>query len=353
VVVEMTVRSGAHRAPTSVTAHSTATQGILSRRHFEIALGLLWLVDGLLQLQPFMFSREFYKGVLGMANMGLPGIVADADYHVATVLTAHPLLWNTVFAGLQLMLGLGLLWRRTARVTLICSVPWAVGVWAVGEGFGGMFMPGTSLLTGAPGPALLYGLLALVLLCCTASSGRFEGRIGRAGQRLGSAGWVLIWTAGALLELEGTNHAAAVPGAQIANGSYGEPALFRLIDEQGGHLIGQHGYLFAVILGLLAVFVGWGIFVPTLRKACLVTGIVLAVFVGVVGQDLGVIFTGHGTDPGSGPLLILLALALWRPRRSSKSIYGVAVRHPTRETEVLSCPAGSSSSSPQPSPVLV
>jgi hypothetical protein len=87
-----------------------------------------------------------------------------------------------------------------------------------------------------------------------------------------------------------------------------------------------------------------------LRRVSLVTGIVVAVFVGLVGQDLGATFTGHGTDPGSGPLLILLALALWRPRLSSKSKHAVAVPIPTRETEVSPCPAGSSSPSQQLSP---
>ncbi len=332
-----------NQAAASVTAHPGTTPGGLTRRHLEIALGALWLVDGLLQLQPHMFSREFYTGVLGMANMGLPGPIAGGDYHVATLLIAHPAFWNTGFAGLQLLLGLGLFWRRTARVALICSVPWAVGVWAVGEGFGGMFMQGTSLLTGAPGPALLYGLLALLLLSTSADSRPQRGRLERAGLGVGAAGWALIWTAGALLELEGINHAAAVPGAQIANGSTAEPAVYQWVDRVGGHLIGQHGYLFALVLGSLAIIAGWGIFVPAWRRACLVIGIVVAVFVGLVGQDLGAIFTGQGTDPGSGPLLILLALALWRPRVSSEPILSAAVCFPARETEVSPCLVGSPS----------
>ena len=349
--IEMSGRSGPSPVATRVTAQTVATPRVPSRRRLEAALGFVWLVDGLLQLQPYMFSRAFWNGVLGMANMGLPGPVAGADYHVATLLTAHPALWNTGFAGLQLLLGLGLIWRRTARVALVCSVPWALGVWAIGEGFGGMFMQGTSLLTGAPGAALIYALLAVMLLCIAADTTVPEGRIGRAGLRMGAAGWALIWTAGALLELEGTNHAAAVPGAQIANGNAGEPAPFRWMDAGTGHLIGQHGYLFALLLGLLAVFAGWGIFVPAWRRACLVTGIVVAVFVGLVGQDLGAVFTGHGTDPGSGPLLILLALALWLPRISSKSKQEVSVPIPTSETEVSSCPVGSSSPPQQRSPV--
>ena len=69
------------RRPSQTAARLTAETGTtprrLTRRHLEIALGALWFVDGLLQLQPFMFTREFYNGVLGMANMGLPGPVAE------------------------------------------------------------------------------------------------------------------------------------------------------------------------------------------------------------------------------------------------------------------------------------
>ena len=86
----MSDEAGPRSPAASVIAEPVPTSRRLSRRHLEIVLGALWLVDGLLQLQPFMFSRAFYTGVLGMANMGLPGPVADGDYHVATLLTAHP-----------------------------------------------------------------------------------------------------------------------------------------------------------------------------------------------------------------------------------------------------------------------
>jgi hypothetical protein len=42
--------------------------------------------------------------------------------------------------------------------------------------------------------------------------------------------------------------------------------------------------------------------------------IALALVIWLVGEDLGDIFTGRGTDPNTGPLLVLLALAYW-PRR--------------------------------------
>ena len=53
------------------------------RRQVEVALGVLWLVDGALQFQPYMFTRAFMAGILGMANMGLPGPLARADFDIA------------------------------------------------------------------------------------------------------------------------------------------------------------------------------------------------------------------------------------------------------------------------------
>jgi len=37
----------------------------VTRRNIQIALGVTWLFDGILQLQPFMFSRGFATKVIG------------------------------------------------------------------------------------------------------------------------------------------------------------------------------------------------------------------------------------------------------------------------------------------------
>ena len=110
-----------------------------------------------------MFSSAFFGNMLGMANMGLPGPVSAVLYQTTTMLTAHPVIWNAAFASLQLAIGAGLLWGRTAALARPVSIAWALAVWVVGEGFGGLFMPGVSALNGAPGAALLYALIALIL----------------------------------------------------------------------------------------------------------------------------------------------------------------------------------------------
>jgi hypothetical protein len=278
---------------------------MVSRRQLEITLGGLWLLDGVLQFQPFMFTKEFFQGILGMARMGLPGPLSRVDFRVASLLVAHPAVWNAVFATLQVLLGLGLLYRRTARAALFLSVPWALGVWVVGEGFGGLFMGGASLIDGAPGAALLYAVVAVLLW--PEVTPRIRANAGRAA-------WVLAWCGSALLELQTVNHAPTVSAAQIRNGGFGEPGWLAWLNTSAGHLVGHRGTEFAVGLGVAASLVGFGVCWSVSRRTALAAGMVLAAALAFVGQDLGAIATGHGTDPGTGPLFILLGLAMWPTR---------------------------------------
>lgn len=49
-------------------------------------------------------------------------------------------------------------------------------------------------------------------------------------------------------------------------------------------------------------------------RAMLVLAMVTAAVIWVFGQAFGMIFTGSGTDPNSGPLLALLAITYWPAR---------------------------------------
>jgi hypothetical protein len=79
--------------------------------------------------------------------------------------------------------------------------------------------------------------------------------------------------------------------------------------------------VFATLVGLIAVTVGLGVVWPQTRRAALACGMLVATVFWVVGQDLGAIMSGQGTDPGTGPLVVLLALALWpRPVRPAPAV---------------------------------
>ena len=64
----------------------------LSRRFAQIALGLLWLLDAGLQLQPFMFTRGFATQVLAPNGDGQPAFVAVPVSWAVSLTSARGLL---------------------------------------------------------------------------------------------------------------------------------------------------------------------------------------------------------------------------------------------------------------------
>src|SRR6266404_6161984 len=99
----------------------------MTRRRLQIALGLLWLLDGALQLQPFMWGTGFARQVIEPTATGQPQVLAAAVHWSANVIAAHPLTWDLLFAGAQLAIGLGLLVPRTTRLALLAALPWSAG----------------------------------------------------------------------------------------------------------------------------------------------------------------------------------------------------------------------------------
>ena len=66
------------------------------------------------------------------------------------------------------------------------------------------------------------------------------------------------------------------------------------------------------MLAVAFVLIAVGVYLPpSAAKATLVLAVVVALVIWVVGEAFGAILVGGGTDPNSGPLLVLLALAYW------------------------------------------
>ena len=74
------------------------------RRLLQLGLAGIWLLDRLLQYQSFMFTKGFSQMLAGTAS-GNPGVVASPINWDATLVGHHPVLLNTIFATIQLLLG--------------------------------------------------------------------------------------------------------------------------------------------------------------------------------------------------------------------------------------------------------
>jgi hypothetical protein len=293
-----------------------------ARRRLQLALGALWLLDAILQYQPVMFTRAFSQMLAATAE-GNPAFVSRPILWDAHLVGQHLVLLNTAFATVQLLLGLGIAWRPTVRLALGASIVWALGVWWFGEGLGGVLTGTASPLNGAPGPVILYALLA-VLLWPRERGGTAAGSAGPAvpfvaaravGAPAARALWLVLWGSLAYFALLPANRAPQALHTMLSGVTVGEPAWLAAISQHGAALLAHQGLAasvgLAAVLGLVAV----GVYLPpSAARAVLAVAAVLAAAVGVAGQDLGGILTGSGTDPESGPLLILLVLAYWPAR---------------------------------------
>jgi len=54
------------------------------------------------------------------------------------------------------------------------------------------------------------------------------------------------------------------------------------------------------------------------RKAAAVAGAVVATTFWVLGQNIGQLYSGQATDPNTGPVIVLMALALIGPTASPR-----------------------------------
>ena len=292
----------------------------LTRRQLRVALGAIWLIDGALQLQPYMFvhGSDGFLGPVAQNTMGPPSAVTDFLRATTRLLVAHQTLATASIAAVQLGIGAGLIWRRSVRVALAASVAWALGVWVVGEGLGQLIFPQASMLTGAPGPALVYAVAAVALWprdpthagTAQASTGARWRRVpSGANAALGS--WALLWCTTALLELERANWAPDAISAQLHEAASGQPGWLAGLDHGLAAALAGAGIAAAFALVVVEFAVGWGALRPGTRRVALGSGIVVSALLWLTGQGLGGMLTGRATDVGLGPAMVVLALALW------------------------------------------
>ena len=91
----------------------------------------------------------------------------------------------------------------------------------------------------------------------------------------------------------------------------GQPSWLSSVDNHMGAFLTSHGPALAVVLAIALALVAVSVYLP--RPAARV-GVVLAIVVAAfiwIAEGLGGILTGGGTDPNSGLLLALLAVAYW------------------------------------------
>jgi hypothetical protein len=289
-----------------------------SQRTLQIVLGVFWVLDAALQFQPFMFRRSFVETFVLPNASGQPAVVAWVITNIGHFIEPHIAAWNTLFALTQLAIGFGLLYRPTVRYALALSFAWALGVWVLGEGMG-MVLTGTaSALTGAPGSVLMYGLLGLMAW----PTGREpdESAVGvassAAARGFGAAAtplvvWAGYWSLASVLFLVPQNRTQTSLSSAITGMASGNPSWYDHVLHSTGSSVSSIGIGGAWVLATLSLVIGFGPLLSRRPGIFLAAGALLSLIMWVLAQGfVGGIFSGTGTDPNAGPLVVVLAMAM-------------------------------------------
>jgi hypothetical protein len=299
-------------------AGAAASPGTDARRVLQLILASLWLLDAMLQYQSSMYTQAFGQ-MIGGAAAGNPGVVAGPVTWNAALVAHHLVPLNTVFATVQLLLGLGIAYYRTVRVALAASVAWSLAVWWFGEGLGGVLNGGASPVTGAPGAVLLYGLLAVLLWPAARAGAVAPFPAARAvGAPAARLLWLVLWGSLAYFALTPANRAPQALQGVAVDMSAGEPGWVTGLETHAATVLAYQGLAASVALAAALIVIAAGVFLPPpLARGTLALALVVSAFIGVFGEAFGQILSGGGTDPNSAPLLALLALAYW-PRAAAR-----------------------------------
>ena len=292
-------------------AQSPAMGGLDARRALQLGLAGIWLLDGVLQYQPFMYTKAFGQTLAGTAP-GNPAVIARPITWQAGLVEHHLVLLNTIYATIQLLIGLGIAIRPTARLALGGSIAWSLGVWWFGEGLGGVLNGRASPLNGAPGGVILYALLAVLLWPADRGMPAPFPAARAVGAHVARALWLVLWLSLAYFALTPANRAPGAVSGLIAGMTDGEPPWLSALMNGAASLVTGEGLATSIVLAAALVVIAAGVCLPApAAKGTLLLAVMVSLVIWVFAEALGAILAGGATDPNSGPLLILLALAYW------------------------------------------
>jgi hypothetical protein len=264
-------------------------------------LGIFWLMDGLLQLQPKMFGMDFVNNVLVPNLSGQPAFLHSLIASGIRFFSSDTVLANSIVAVLQITIGVLLLAPNRSkkfRAGLYLSIIWGLVVWIFGEGLGEIFTGSASLYSGLPGAALIYVLISMLLLMPD-----------KLNKNILATTAAIILLAGAILQMQpmfwGMQMTFLMSAADPVRVINFVPTIFSGL--LSAHLI--FGNWIQIIFPLLLALVLF--FKPS--KATLWLTIIFLFFVWWLGQDFGgltTVWLGTATDVNTAPLIMLILLPL-------------------------------------------
>ena len=226
--------------------------------NLQFLLATVWLLDAVLQIQPFMFTRgsNGFSGMLNGLASGNPSWVAHTITWNGSIVYHQPILTNTVFAGIQFLIGFGIVCEADCKPALASpsSGPSACG--------GSAKVP-----AGSSREPPLRSAVAPAACCSTRCSpcccGRARDRTALRGcsHRRAEGGPVHLGGGVGLLALLSVVGSGRSPQALhdlVAGMNSGQPGWLAHIDRVSESFFLHHGTPAAILLAVVCLIVAVG-----------------------------------------------------------------------------------------------
>ncbi len=284
-----------------------------ARRLVRLAFGAIWVFDGVLQAQSSM-PLAMVPQVVAPAASSSPGWVQSLVHWGGVLWNQHPISVPASAVWIQFGIGVWLLvaprgwWSRAAGLV---SLGWSLLVWALGEAFGGIFAPGLSWLTGAPGGVVFYAvaglLVALPFSAWTPRLGRWL--LATFGAFLAAMAVLQAWPGRGSWQGQSRHLTGNLTATLQAMAGNSQPHGLSALIGAAAREVAAHGG--AINLLVVVVLASTGALLLSGRRDLATLGVgllaVAALVDWVVVQDMG-FWGGVGTDPNSMLPQIVLAL---------------------------------------------
>ncbi|HEY6538612.1 MAG TPA: SCO family protein [Candidatus Dormibacteraeota bacterium] len=318
-------------APVGLSPPLRVAPRLPARIFLRRAIGIIWIVDGLLQAQPAM-PGSFAKNVVGPLGAGQPHLLANLLNWEVYFWQAHPLDLAVATVFVQVGLGVSILAggdSKLGRAALWGSIAWGLFVWVGGEALGALMIPGTTELMGAPGAVLVYVAAAALLLAPLRIWA--NGQVYR-GIRIG-VGAVLLF--GAILQAipwEGFWTGRGLSAMFLAMGRVPQPGFLSGPVLGAAHLAQAQPVLLNSIFIVVLAALGLGLVSGRVPRRWTIAALVWLAITWWVGQDFGALGSKTATDPNLSPLLAVMLICAWLGTRPEPALAPAPVGRPVAST---------------------
>ena len=131
----------------------------------RVVFGMVWLIDGSLKFQPGTVA--VFAQLVQQAGQGQPLWIQPWFTFWFNIVSQNPGFWAYSVGIGEIALGIGLVFGLLRKLTYIVGFFMSLMIWAVPEGLGGPYGPGSTDI----GTGIIYSFVFLALMIISASYG--------------------------------------------------------------------------------------------------------------------------------------------------------------------------------------